>query len=273
VSEKVSEVELVFLGTGGGRFITITQKRWTGGIRIISGKSQMHLDPGPGAVVRSIDAGLSPQKVKALLISHSHPDHYTDGEIFVEAMTRGMTRKSGTLIAPRSVLLGNDVCEASISKYHQSMVERVIEARPDLRFNIDDVEIFTTRAVHSDPDAVGFRFTFPDIGDFSYTSDTEYFDGIGEYYRRTRLLILCVMRPRGAPWRGHMSSDDAVKIVGESNPERAIITHFGLKMFYSWPPKEATYIEKETGVPTVAATDGLRVKIGKEIDFTRSKGR
>lgn len=268
------DVDLFFLGTGGGRFITITQKRWTGGIRIVRGKLQMHLDPGPGAIVRSINAGLSPQKVKALLISHSHPDHYTDGEIFIEAMTRGMIRKRGALIAPRSVLLGNEVCEASISKYHQSMVERVIEAKPGLKFNIDDVEILATRAVHTDPDTVGFRFTFPDVGDFSYTSDTEYFNGIGEYYRGTRLLILCVMRPRGVPWKGHMTTDDAVKIINESNPERAIITHFGMKMFYSWPPKEAAYIEKETGVSTVAATDGMKVKIGEKINFfTKGRGK
>jgi len=261
------DVELVFLGTGGGRFITMTQKRWTGGIRIVRDKLQMHLDPGPGAIVRSNDAGLNPQKVKALLISHSHPDHYTDGEIFIEAMTRGMTRKRGTLIAPRSVLLGNEVCEASISKHHQSMVGRVIAVRPGVRFNIDDVEIFAARAVHTDPDTVGFRFALPDVGDLSYTSDTEYFNSIGEYYRGTRLLILCVTRPRGAPWKGHMATDDAVKIINESNPERAIITHFGMKMFYSWPSKEAAYIEKETGVSTVAATDGMKVKIGEDINF------
>ena len=268
------DIDLFFLGTGGGRFITMTQKRWTGGMRIVRGKLQMHLDPGPGAIVRSINAGLSPQRVKALLISHSHPDHYTDGEIFIEAMTRGMTGKGGTLIAPRSVLLGNKVCESSISKHHQSMVGKVIKVKPGLKFNIDDVEIFATRSKHTDPDTVGFRFTFPDVGDFSYTSDTEYFNGIGEYYHGTRLLVLCVTRPRGAPWKGHMSTDDAVKIISESNPERAIITHFGLKMFYSWPPKEAAYIEKETGVPTVAATDGMRVKIGEEIDFfTRGRGK
>ncbi len=261
------DVNMFFLGTGGGRFVTITQKRWTGGIRIVRGKLQMHLDPGPGAIVRSVDAGLSPQKVRVLLISHSHPDHYTDGEVFIEAMTRGMTKKRGILIAPRSVLSGNEVCEASISRYHQNMVERIVEAKPGLNFEMDDVKVLATRAVHSDPDTVGFRFTFPEVGDISYTSDTEYFKGIGDYYRGTRLLILCVMRPRNAPWKGHMSTDDAVKIIEESKPERAIITHFGMRMFYSWPPKEAKYIERETGVPTVAAVDGMRVKISERIEF------
>ena len=90
----------------------------------------LHLDPGPGALVHSIEEGLNPQHVRASLISHCHPDHYTDAEVFVEAMTRGMTRKQGVLAAPRSVLEGSSVCEASISRYHQQMVEQKIQAAP-----------------------------------------------------------------------------------------------------------------------------------------------
>src|SRR3989337_1547710 len=107
-------VEVFFLGSGGGRFVSYTQLRWTGGIRFLTDQLQIHLDPGPGAIVRSVDLKLQPQKVQALFVSHCHPDHCCDAEIFIEAMTRGMTRSSGTLVAPRSVLSGNDVCEASI---------------------------------------------------------------------------------------------------------------------------------------------------------------
>ena len=53
-------IELVFLGTGGGRFATITQKRRTGGIRLISNRLNIHIDPGPGALIYSLEAGLNP---------------------------------------------------------------------------------------------------------------------------------------------------------------------------------------------------------------------
>ncbi|PIX31699.1 MBL fold metallo-hydrolase, partial [Candidatus Bathyarchaeota archaeon CG_4_8_14_3_um_filter_42_8] len=56
------KIEIIFLGTGGGRFATITQKRRTAGIRIISEGLNLHLDPGPGALVHSINEGLDPQK-------------------------------------------------------------------------------------------------------------------------------------------------------------------------------------------------------------------
>ena len=173
-------LEILFLGTGGGRFATITQKRRTAGIRILGEKLNLHLDPGPGALVYSVASGLSPEKINALLVSHCHPDHYTDAEVFIEAMTRGMTRKRGLLAASHSVLYGNEVCGPSISKYHQQMPEKVIEAKPGVKFKVGNLNVAVTEARHSDSDTVGFRFENEDVGDIAYTSDTEYFEGTGK---------------------------------------------------------------------------------------------
>src|SRR4030066_1136718 len=131
-----SLLELVLLGTGGGRFATITQRRRTGGIRLLYDKLNVHLDPGPGALVYSLEAGLDPQKVNGVLISHCHPDHYNDAEVFIEAMTRGMTKRRGILAAANSVLNGNNQCEASISKYHQSMPEQIAGPNPCALFGL-----------------------------------------------------------------------------------------------------------------------------------------
>ena len=102
-------------------FATITQKRMTGGFRIedIDGKN-IHVDPGPGALVRTYQFGLNPMKVNILVVSHSHTDHYTDAEVMLEAMTRGMTRKKGTLVGSRSVIEGYEKWGPCISKYHMS---------------------------------------------------------------------------------------------------------------------------------------------------------
>ena len=265
--------QLIFLGTGGGRFVTVTQKRWTGGIRFIADNFHMQLDPGPGAIVRSVEEKLDPMKVKAVLVSHDHPDHYTDAEVFIEAMTRGMTKRGGYLIAAHSVLFGNEVCEASISKYHQSLLEAVMDAKPGQSFDLNGVKITATKAMHSDPDAVGFRFGFLGVGEVGYTSDTQYFDGLGGLYAGTRLLILCTMRPRGAPWKYHMSTEDAAKLISEAKPETAVLTHFGAKMIFSSPPAEAKFVEQQTGIRTIAATDGMQIKFGKEIQVTAGKAQ
>ena len=267
-----SKYRIVFLGTGGGRFVMITQKRRTAGIRIISENFNLHLDPGPGALVHSIEAGLDPQRVSSLLVSHCHPDHYADAEVFVEAMTRGMTRKQGLLAAPKSVLEGSNVCEKSISKYHQQIVAQRIEAEPRVEFEIGEVKVLTTEARHTDPDAVGFRFQ-TDSGDFAYTSDTEYFENIVEYYRDLRVLVLCVMRPTGKPWKGHMSTEDAIKILEETKPEHAVLTHLGMRMLIQGPDKEAKLVQEKTGVPTVAASDGMVIDFAEAVKIQPGKGK
>jgi len=262
----VSEIKITLLGTGGGRFVTMTQKRRTGGIRIMSRSLNLHLDPGPGALVYSIYEGLSPQKLDAVFVSHCHPDHYTDAEVLIEAMTHGMTRRRGVLVADKSVLSGSNACGPSISKYHQRMTEQTIEAVPGMKFHLGNINVSATEAKHTDPDAVGFRFTTSEFGDFAYTSDTEYFQDIATYYEGVRLLMLCVMRPTGKPWRGHMSTDDAIKIVEETHPERAVLTHLGMQMLLRGPEKEAKVVEERTGVATTAGVDGMQISFGKAID-------
>ena len=263
--------EIIFLGTGGGRFTTITQKRRTAGIRIIGENLNLHLDPGPGALVYSISEGLDPQKLNAIFVSHCHPDHYTDAEVLIEAMTRGMTKKRGVLAASKSVLRGSEVCEPSISKYHQQMLEQIIEAVPNMHFQVADLAVSVAEARHTDPDAVGFKFETKEYGDFAYTSDTEYFEGIGKYYRGVRLLMLCVMRPAGKPWKGHMTTEDAIKIIQEAQPEQAVLTHLGMQMIFQGPAREAKLIEEKTGTPTVAATDGMRIVFGEKIGVQTAK--
>jgi len=266
------QINIILLGTGGGRFATINQKRRTAGIRIISEGLNFHVDPGPGALVYSINEGLNPQKLNAVFVSHCHPDHYTDAEVLIEAMTKGTTKKRGVLVASRSVLHGNEMgFNPVVSKYHQQMPEGVIEASPNKKFQIGNINVSVTEARHTDPDTVGFRFETSGFGSFAYTSDTEHFEGISKYYEGVRLLILCVMRPSGKPWKGHMTTNDAVKIIEEAHPEQAILTHFGMQMIFKGPAREAKLIEKETGVPTIAAKDGMQIRFGETINLQKSK--
>jgi len=264
-------LNLIFLGTGGGRFATITQKRRTGGIRILHQKANIHLDPGPGALVCSLEAKLTPDKINGLLVSHCHPDHYNDAEVFIEAMTRGGTKKTGTLAAAHSVLYGSKNCEPSISTYHQQMPEQIIDAKPGTTFNIENLHITAVQAKHTDPDAIGFRIQAPTIGDVAYTSDSEYFEGISKPYTGVRVLILCVLRPSGSPWKGHMTTDDAVKIAQETEPEMTVLTHFGMQIITKNPNSEAQQIQQKTGIETIAATDGMHMQIGQQIQILTTR--
>lgn len=251
-------MEIVFLGTGGGRWMTITQRRHTGGFRLHD-RQNIHVDPGAGALVRATQKRINPLKTDCLLVSHCHPDHYTDTEVFIEAMTRGMTERAGVLGGSRSVLIGNGELGPAVSRYHLSMVkeEHTLEAGATFKIGDMGVEALPTR--HSDPEGVGLKF-YTDQGVITYTGDTEYFDGMAGAYRDSRVMIINVIRPGGERLKWHLCADDVIRILNDTVPERAIITHFGMKMA-PVAMKEAERIERETGVKTIAARDGMRVAL------------
>ena len=74
------------------------------------------------------------------------------------------------------------------------------------------------------------------------------------------------MWPRNEHLRYHLNTDEVLKIVEEVKPEAVVLTHFGRKMVNAGPEDEAAYIEETTGVPTVAARDGMRVIVGERIE-------
>ena len=234
----------------------ITQRRRTAGIRLVHGDTHVQVDPGPGAVVFSNWARLSPQKLDGLVVTHCHPDHYTDAEVLVEAMTHGTKDKRGVLAAPDSVLRGNDDYDPSISTYHQGLVGSIERLTPGHCVNVDGVR---------------FEAETPDAGVIGYTSDTAYFPEIGELYCGNRLLMVCTMWPRDNPLKYHLCTDDAKMILEGASPGCAVLTHFGMKMLNADPEKEAAYLEEATGVPTVAARDGMEIVLGETIEVKGPK--
>ena len=263
--------KLQMLGTGGGRFTMITQLRRTAGIRMVHGGTDVHLDPGPGALVYSNWARLNPQKLDGIAVTHCHPDHYTDAEVLIEAMTHGTQDKRGVLAASRSVLQGGDDFDLSVSRYHQGLVKEVQILGNGSAFEVGDLRFQATEARHSDADTVGLRVDIPELGSIGYTSDTAPFDGLGEVYRGCRLLILCVLRPMGKPLKYHLCTDDVLRILEEVKPGCGVLTHFGMSMLNAGPEEEAAYLEDETSVPTVSARDGMQIILGEGIEIRGSR--
>lgn len=244
----------------GDAFATITQRRMTGGLRIdeIDGKN-IHIDPGPGALVRTYQFGLTPLKLDAVLVSHSHTDHYTDAEVLIEAMTKGMTRKKGTVIGSKSVIEGYKQWGPCISKYHLSKPS-VSMLGINETVKLGKIEVKGTKTVHGDPTAVGFNLKIKNFS-LSYTADTEYFEDLYKYHTGVDVLIASVIRPRNEKIRGHMSTHDFAKLVEEVSPRLAIMTHLGMKMVVNDAKKEADAVKEQTGVNTVAAFDGMKIDL------------
>ena len=128
-------MEIVFLGTGGGRFNLISQARRTGGF-YISGPLRLHVDPGPGALGACHDFSIDPRRTDAVVVTHNHIDHLNDAALMLEAINCFPDRKRGTLIAAKSILAGDEYGEKGISTYFIKKLRRAhvaVQGKP-IRF-------------------------------------------------------------------------------------------------------------------------------------------
>ncbi len=255
-------VRLTFLGTAGGRFATITQMRYSGGI-YLEDDVRVHIDPGPGALRNAWAMGLDPFRTDGILISHCHPDHYNDAEVLIEAMTRGGWEKRGILVGSHSVIDGKSDVGPAISRYHSSLPQNIFSLEAGDKVRIGNLLTEATPSVHNDPSTIGFRFT-TSAGIVSYVSDTELTPDIIDVHASADLLVLSVVQPRGRFLPTHMSTDDAMEFVKWARPKLAVLTHLGINALKGDPKKEAEWIEEETGIPTISALDGMSISWGKE---------
>ncbi len=265
--------ELTFLGTGGGRFTTISQLRQTGGLYLRDRGLRCNIDPGPGALVHMHRYGLDPTKTDAILVSHAHLDHCTDAPVLLEGITRAGLDKKGTLVAPPSVLRGARQRDGKqvgpiVRKHHQKMLQNVHEVGPGSEFLLNGVyEGMATKQHHSDPDTVGYKLKLTH-GQFSYIIDTQYYDGLADWHKGSRVVV-CQMTRGGSdriPW--HMCTDDVMQLAEQIQPKLMLLTHFGYKTLRDNDPGVwAQKVTDATGVPTVAARDGLRVTLGSSFEM------
>lgn len=253
-------MKITFLGSGGGRFSAISQRRMTGGFRIDNlGGKNYHVDPGPGALIRTYQFGFDPRNLSGVFVTHAHTDHYNDAEILIESMTRGMTRDYGTIFGSDSVLNGYESWGPCISSYHQSKSRKVLLKAGEVQ-DVDNITVKGTGTQHGDPTGCGFQIDYKGFK-LSYTSDTGYFDGLADYHEGSDILIASVLRPGNRTINGHMCTRNFVDLIKEVKPKVAVMTHLGLKMISNNPVTEAKKISKQTGVKTIAAFDGLSFNV------------
>lgn len=265
--------ELTFLGTGGGRFTTISQLRQTGGIYLRDRDLNVNLDPGPGALVHMHRYGLDPTQTHAVLITHAHPDHWTDAAILLEGITRGGIDRKGTLVAPRSVLRGTTDSDGRpigpvLTRFHQGIVGKTHEVKAGDAFTLEGMyDAAATHQIHSDPDTVGFKLKLTH-GQVSYIPDGVYHEGLAKEHAGSRLVVCQMTRGGNDRIPHHMCTEDVQRLAEEIRPRLLLLTHFGYKMLKDGDPGVwAQQITEATGVPTVAARDGLRVTMRSEFEM------
>jgi phosphoribosyl 1,2-cyclic phosphodiesterase len=234
------------------------------------GQTQIHLDPGPGALVRALShvPPCNPRELDAIVLSHKHLDHTGDATAIIEAMTSGGHRRRGALFAPADALDR----EATVFPYAQKFPERIERLQAQSGpYRVGDVEFFTSIAhVHS-VETYGLHFRYEGLR-LSYLPCGRYFEALAEDYaaRAPDVLIVNVLRFRDTMDVDHLTWEDARRIVGAVRPAVVIFNHFGTKMLEADPCKLAQELEDELGIRAIAAYDGLTVDLDTETAAARA---
>jgi ribonuclease BN (tRNA processing enzyme) len=232
-----------------------------------SGDNQIHIDPGIGAVQKAAEFGANLRANTAVLVSHAHLNHANDLNAVIDAMTYSGLDKKGVLISNQTALMGTDDYSKVVTEHHKSLLERYISVNRNQRIGVNDVEIKTITARHSEPNTIGFKFFTPEFT-LTYSSDTVYAADIVDQYMNSNILILNV--PYIKRKEGNLCTEDAIKIIQKVNPRLAIITHFGAEMIKADPLYEVREIQKQTKVQTLAAKDGMIVN---PVSYAASSGQ
>ena len=255
---------ITFLGTGGARFMIISQVLASGGFWLNLGGTEILVDPGPGCIVQAIKRKLNAEKLQAIILSHRHLDHAADVNIMVEAMTGGGFNQHGRLFAPADAL----GTEPVIFSYLRNYLDGVEVLQAGKSYAVGDVS-FTTpvRHIHR---AETYGLTFKTAKHtLSYISDTRYFDGLLKY-AGSELLIMNVvfLNPRPPDNNqltptDHLSVPDAERLILELKPKVAIMTHFGMSVWQAKPWLIAESLTEKTGVRVIAARDGMKFDLSE----------
>lgn len=254
-------MRLTFLGSGGGRWVVLRQLRSSGGFVLELAGQKMHVDPGPGALLKAKEYKVDLCSLTAVLVSHRHMDHHNDAIPAIESMTRGATKKKGAFLSTRRVIEGESGYPSILDQFHRKVIRKIGIMDPGKSVKLGRVRITSTPTVHRDDDGVGFLFEGEGMR-IGYTGDSDYFKGMESHFRNCDLLVMNVLRPRTDSWPGHMNTNGARKLMTLANPRKAVIQHFGMKMLKGVAHKEARWLRKETRTEIVVARDGLVMKEG-----------
>ncbi len=256
---------ILFLGSGGARFVVARQLRASGGMWMRFGETQIHVDPGPGALVRALShvPPCNPRELDAIVLSHKHLDHSGDVNVLIEAMTSGGFRRRGAVLAPADAFDEEPV----VLPYARRFVDRVERLAPSSGpYVVGEVELYTSMLHVHAVATHGLHFVHGALR-VSYLPCGRYFDALAADYAKHRpdVLIVNVLRHRDDLQVDHFAWPDARRVVDEVRPKVTVFQHFGTKMLEAGPPRLAAELEDELGLRVIAAYDGFVLDLETEI--------
>ncbi len=218
------------------------------------GETGLLVDTGPDLREQLLAADVS--HLDAVLYTHEHADH-THGIDDLRAVALGMRRRLDVYADAHTLALLRErfgYCFATPpgSGYPPILAAHLLEHAVPVSFTGAGgaVDVLPVRVNHGDIDSLGFRFEAEDKA-FAYMPDVKRVPQAGiDLLRGLDLLIVDALRY--TPHPSHFSLDDALALIREVRPRRALLTDLHADLDH-----EELSARLPDGVE--AAYDGLRI--------------
>lgn len=251
-------MELYLLGTGT---CSPVKGRWPACYYLSSGPSRLLIDPGPGALNRMVDAGLSPFDIEAILISHHHLDHFAGlmpylfsykncmedhGEGYVKIIApTGFSKVFSKLMEVYGQWIFSDDYDIRIEEMSDSVITNPA-------FSI------SSKPMQHGANGIGFRVE-KGGSSFAYSGDTELCDELIELAMGADTLLVECSYPDHKKVEGHMTPKDVAKVGRLSGVKKIVLTHF----YPDTDTEDAAKVIADEGFDgeVIVGEDGMKVTI------------
>lgn len=244
----------MFLGTSGDNIVTALQKRSSAGIVIKIGGKQIHIDPGPSAVNKSLSHDIQPKDTDIIICSSWYFSLSGAINSLINSMTHGGFGKKGILLIPEI-----DTNKTTLTNEMRSFVEReeILTNKKYMSFGHIDIEAISSS--HSSNKNFGIKIRSKEYT-LGYTGISSYSKEFASKFDDSSILILTCKNTIDIEEKGFLNIENVKEFISRVRPQLALITGFGEKVLEKELLQLARDIQKSTGISTICATDGLFIK-------------
>lgn len=250
--------QIIFFGTAGDSFVLSKLERTAAGFLVQTKETQLHVNPGPGAVFAYAQAKIQPQKTTAVIVTDNTLLHGHDANALLDVMTLGGFDSRGLLLAAKSALKGEPELQVQpiISPFYQNAVEKTILLQDEGKVACKDVHLFAFKIKNKDPDAVGLKIVTDDFS-LGYTGKTKYSAQIAEVCKDVEILIVELPLVYENKKEDGLCVEEAQRLIAEIKPQLAVLTGFGITVLKEDILELTRNMHKQTGIQVIAAKEGF----------------
>ncbi|MDP6928133.1 MAG: MBL fold metallo-hydrolase [Planctomycetota bacterium] len=211
---------------GSGTSIPVPD-RFPAGYLVQEDGTNMLIDIGPGTLRRLAQAGVKPDEITAVLLTHFHTDHTGDLPALLFTLRDPLFagRPPLRLIAHHGLAEWLDHLTAAWPWLAADGYALSVEEIGPGSFPVEQLTVKAVRVAHT-PQSLAYRIESPDGGIFTFSGDVEPCSGLIEAARNADLFICDCSFPDGQGVPGHMTPGLAGEHAEKAGARRLCLTHF-----------------------------------------------